>query len=171
MQCKIASEREKVDIIEECINDVKEEYKDLKYINTKYSKFFLEEIQWIKNCMYYNLEEYKNADRIGRKTKKGEGPQRIIKNSKTREAIFKIMLLYNEKLKDKDLLDYSDVVSIALKEASNRKENKFNHIIVDEAQNFTKLELKFIEALGKKNIYSSILFVADKEESQILQVG
>ncbi|MCR1934810.1 S24 family peptidase [Clostridium tepidum] len=165
LQCKIASEREKVDIIEECINDVKEEYKDLKYINTKYSKFFLEEIQWIKNCMYYNLEEYKNADRIGRKTKKGEGPQRIIKNSKTREAIFKIMLLYNEKLKDKDLLDYSDVVSIALKEASNRKENKFNHIIVDEAQNFTKLELKFIEALGKKNIYSSILFVADKEES------
>ncbi len=75
------------------------------------------------------------------------------------------MLLYNEKLKDKNLVDYSDVVSIALKEAFQNKENKFNHIIVDEAQNFTKLELKFIEALGRKNIYSSILFVADKEKS------
>ncbi|ENJ9655476.1 UvrD-helicase domain-containing protein [Clostridium botulinum] len=165
LQCKIASEKEKRTIIEECINDVKSEYKDLKYIDIKYSKFFLEEIQWIKDCMYYELEEYKSADRIGRKTKKGEGPQRIIKNSKVREAIFKIMLLYNEKLKDKNLVDYSDVVSIALKEAFQNKENKFNHIIVDEAQNFTKLELKFIEALGRKNIYSSILFVADKEKS------
>ncbi len=60
------------------------------------------------------------------------------------------MLLYNEKLKDKNLVDYSDVVSMSLKEASKNKENKFNHIIVDEAQNFTKLELKFIEALGRK---------------------
>ena len=165
LQCKIATEKEKRVIIEECINEVKDKYKDLKYIDIKYNKFFLEEIQWMKDCMYYDLEEYKNADRIGRKTKKGEGPQRIIKNSKTREAVFKIMLLYNKKLKNKDLLDYSDVISIALKEASNHKENKFNHIIVDEAQNFTKLELKFIEALGRKNIYSSILFVADKEKS------
>ncbi|EJO5347716.1 UvrD-helicase domain-containing protein [Clostridium botulinum] len=163
VQFKIASEKEKLAIIEECINDIKNQYKNLKYINTKYSKFFLEEIQWIKDCMYYDLEEYKIADRIGIKTKKGEGPQRVIKNSKTREAIFKIMLLYNEKLKNKNLVDYSDVVSIALKEASKNKENKFNHIIVDEAQNFTKLELKFIQALGRKNVYSSILFVADKE--------
>ncbi len=165
LQFKIASEKEKRTIIEECINDVKAEYKNLKYIDIKYSKFFLEEIQWMKDCMYYDLEEYKNADRIGRKTKKGEGPQRIIKNSKIREAIFKIMLLYNKKLKDKNLVDYSDVVYIALKEAFQNKENTFNHIIVDEAQNFTKLELKFIEALGRKNIYSSILFVADKEKS------
>ncbi len=165
LQCKIASEKEKRTIIEECINDVKAEYKDLKYIDIRYSKFFLEEIQWIKDCMYYDLEEYKSTDRIGRKAKKGEGPQRIIKNSRTREAVFKIMLLYNEKLKDKNMVDYSDVVSIALKEAFQNKENKFNHIIVDEAQNFTKLELKFIEALGRKNIYSSILFVADKEKN------
>ncbi|WP_409069503.1 S24 family peptidase [Clostridium sp. FAM 1755] len=165
LQCKIASEKEKRDIIEECINYVKDEYKDLKYIDIKYSKFFLEEIQWIKDCMYYDLEEYKSADRVGRKTEKGEGPRRVIKNSKTREAIFKIMLLYNEKLKDKNLVDYSDVVSMSLKEAYQNKEDKFNHIIVDEAQNFTKLELKFIEALERKNIYSSILFVADKEKT------
>ncbi|MCW6086711.1 MULTISPECIES: LexA family protein [Clostridium] len=165
LQYELVSEKEKRTIIEECINDVKYEYKDLKYIDIKYSKFFLEEIQWMKDCMYYDIEEYKSADRIGRKTKKGEGPQRIIKDSKTREAVFEIMLLYNEKLKDKNLVDYSDVVSIALKEVFQNKENKFNHIIVDEAQNFTKLELKFIEALGRKNIYSSILFVADKEKS------
>ncbi len=75
------------------------------------------------------------------------------------------MLLYNEKLKDKNLVDYSDVVFMSLKEACKNKENKFNHIIVDEAQNFTKLELKFIEALRRKNIYSSILFIADKEKN------
>ncbi len=40
----------------------------------------------MKDCMYYDLEEYKNADRIGRKTKKGEGPQRIIKNSKIKRS-------------------------------------------------------------------------------------
>ncbi|ABS32450.1 LexA family transcriptional regulator [Clostridium botulinum] len=165
LQYELASEKEKLAIIEECINDIKNEYKNLKYIDIKYSKFFLEEIQWMKDCMYYDLEEYKKADRIGRKTKKGEGPQRIIKNSKIREAVFKIMLLYNEKLKYKNLVDYSDVVSMSLKEASKNKENKFNHIIVDEAQNFTKLELKFIEALGRKNIYSSILFIADKEKN------
>ncbi len=165
LQCKIASEEEKLAIIEECINDIKNEYKKLKYIDIKYSKFFLEEIQWMKDCMYYELEEYKKADRIGRKTKKGEGPQRIIKNSKIREAVFKIMLLYNEKLKDKNLVDYSDVVFMSLKEACKNKENKFNHIIVDEAQNFTKLELKFIEALRRKNIYSSILFIVDKEKN------
>ncbi len=60
------------------------------------------------------------------------------------------MLLYNEKLKDKNLVDYSDVVSIALKEALQNKENKFNHIIVDEAQNFTKLELKIYRGFRKK---------------------
>lgn len=70
LQCKIASEEEKLAIVEECISNVKDEYKNLKYIDIKYSKFFLEEIQWTKDCMYYELEEYKKADRIGRKAKK-----------------------------------------------------------------------------------------------------
>ncbi|WP_251860129.1 S24 family peptidase [Clostridium sp. Marseille-Q2269] len=164
IKCKLATEKQRLAIIKECISYIKDKYKNLKYVYTKYNKFFLEEVQWIKNCMYYDFEEYKNADRVGRKVKKGEGPQRVVKNSLTREAIFKIMLLYNEKLKNNNLVDYSDVVNIALKQAISHKQNRFNHIIVDEAQNFTKLELKFIECLGKKDIYSSILFVADKEE-------
>lgn len=159
----IEDEKDKLNIAKECIEDIKKKYKDIKFLDIKYCKFYLEEIEWIKDCMYYSLDEYQEADRIGRKVRKGEGPQRLLKNSKIRDVIFKLLLIYNEKLKEKNLLDYADVLSIALKEAKKDRKNKFAHIIVDEAERFTKLELVFIDALCRKEGCFSILFVVDKD--------
>ncbi|WP_050607968.1 S24 family peptidase [Clostridium niameyense] len=160
----LISETEKVEIIEEGINFIEPKYKTLKYVNTKYKKFFLEEINWIKDCMYFNYEDYKNADRIGRKVEKGQGPQRVIKSSRMREAIFHVMTFYNNKLKEKKLIDYNNKINMALCEVLKER-YKFSHIIVDETEIFTKSELKFVQALRKYTEHSSIFFVADKEEN------
>lgn len=164
INCNMMSETEKIEIIEEGINSIEPKYKRLKYVNTKYKKFFLEEINWIKDCMYFNYEDYKNADRIGRKVEKAQGPQRVIRNSKMREAIFDVMTFYNNKLKEKNLIDYSNKINMALCEVLKEK-YKFSHIIVDETETFTKSELKFVQALRKNTEHSSIFFVADKEEN------
>ena len=82
----IVNEEQQSRIVIECIVEIKKAYKAIKILDTKYIKFFIEEINWIKDCNYTNIDIYQSADRIGRKIKKGEGPQRLLKNSKTREV-------------------------------------------------------------------------------------
>jgi SOS regulatory protein LexA len=152
-----------INIMKECIAEIKKNYKNLKILENKYVKFFVEEINWIKDCNYTKLEVYQNVNRIGRKIKKEEGPQRLLKNSKAREAIFKLLMLYNKKLKQQKLIDARDVTLLALKQANNGNNEKYTHIIVDDSENLTKLQLEFIEALCNNKSYSSLMLIADRD--------
>lgn len=150
-------------IVIESIVQIKKLYKDVKILDIKYLKFFIDEINWIKDCNYINLELYQSANRIGRKAKKGEGPQRLLKNSKAREAIFELSMLYTEKLRKRNLIDSKDMILLASKQLNKNKNHEYTHIIVDDSQNLTKLQLDFINALSSKKPYSSVMLFVNKD--------
>ncbi|MDP4177915.1 MAG: S24 family peptidase, partial [Bacillota bacterium] len=166
LQLKVLeSEKDKAVIINECLNEVKKIYPRMKILDNKYVSFFIDEIKWIKSCNYMNLETYQTADRTGMKFRKSVGPQRLFKNSKQREAVFKIMLLYNEELKKNNLIDNEDKVILALEQVKKYANEKYTHIVVCDSEKFTKVQLDIIDALNNNYIYSNIIFILDYENT------
>jgi len=147
--------------------ELKKLYPDSHILDQKYIPFLIDEIDWIKSCNYMELEEYQNADRLGRMNKNNPegGPQRLHKNSKTRKAIFELMLNYNKKLGEQGWLDIKDAAILALTEARKQVEKKYSHIIIDESQDLTRVQLEFISCLYQQKEYSSIMFVCDNAQS------
>ena len=119
-------------------------YKDVKLLDQKYIDFLLDEIDWIKSCNYMELEEYQNVDRIGRTNKQGSnGPQKLMKNSTTRSAIFRLMEIYNERLRSIGYIDFKDMALIAYNQAKKEVSKKYTHIIIDESQDLTRVQSSF----------------------------
>ena len=153
-------------IILETIYYVKKEFPDAKIVNQSNLNFIMEEIGWIKACRYLDVEEYQNADRIGRMTNQiGDGPQKLQKNSQTRSAIFKIMQIYDEKMRGNNKVDFNDMALFALKQVRNARAKKYTHIISDESQDLTRVQLEFMRSLLNNKEYSSIMFVSDNAQS------
>ncbi|SKA73255.1 SOS regulatory protein LexA [Clostridium sp. USBA 49] len=160
---KIVQEDNEINkIIKESIELLRKEYENKKILSEKYFKFLKEEIVWIKSCNFEDLDVYQNIDRIGRRCKKGEGPQRLLKNSKEREIIFKLYEIYNKKLEERRIIDFEDIFKVALKMALNEKHKKYTHIIVDEAENLSKVQIDFIKELLNNKTYSSLMFILNK---------
>jgi SOS regulatory protein LexA len=109
------------------------------------------------------MEEYQRADRIGRSGVKIQGPKRLLKNSNTREAIFKLMVLYNKKLREKNSIDLEDMTLMALNQCKNSVSEKYTHIMVDESQDLTKVQLDLINELNSKDTYSSTTYIINKD--------
>ena len=160
----IQEEKEKADIIRQCLDRISIKNKNLKILRTAKVKFFVDEIDWMKACGYRELEVYQNSKRIGRKCKKGEGPLRLLKNSKEREAIYEIYKTYNEILEGNGLIDKLDISYLALVEAKKTFDGKYTHIIVDESESLTKTQLDFIKELFMNKSYSSFMFTINKDK-------
>ena len=150
-------------IMKNCILEIKNIYPRLRILHTDYAEFFIEEVKWIKSCNYLKVELYLQANRTGRKCEKGQGPQRILKNSTARKAIFELMLIYNEKLRSENLVDNEDINIYALQMAKTIKVDKYSHIIIDKSNNLTKIQLDFINALFNEKSYSSMMFLVDMD--------
>ncbi|MBL4935421.1 UvrD-helicase domain-containing protein [Clostridium sp. YIM B02515] len=158
----IQEEKEILTLLQECSQKLRDKYKGTKILRNDYLEFFKDEVLWIKACGYRDLESYQQADRIGRRYKKGKGPSRLLKNSKERQFIFELFESYNKKLQKNSLLDYQDINSIALYQTGKSKNSKYTHIIVDEAQELTKTEIDFISSLRLERSYGSITFIINK---------
>lgn len=162
----INSNSSKYSALNKAIAELKKKYTDVNVLDISNSKFLLDEIEWIKACNYMEIEEYQNADRIGRASKGGnDGPQKLLKNSKTREAIYNLMLLYSEKIKKDGYIDFEDMALLALEQVKKSQIKKYTHIIVDESQDLTRVQLEFLKCLQLKKEYSSFMFVADTAQS------
>lgn len=152
--------------LQQCIAEVKKQYPDVSLIEQKYSSFLMDEIAWIKACDYTELEEYMDVDRLGRMSStQGDGPQRIQKRSKTRRAIFELMLRYNDLLRREGKIDFMDMSCFALKQARQNIKKKYTHIIIDESQDLTKIQLEFLTRLYNKKDYSSLMFICDTAQT------
>ncbi|MDU2489967.1 MAG: 3'-5' exonuclease [Clostridium celatum] len=163
---KIANNKQVTKALIDAIIKVRENYKNVNVLDEKNLTFIEEEIRWMKSCNYTEIEEYQIIDRIGRISNNNiESPHKLRKNSQIRQAIFEVMLQYNENLKRDKLVDYQDVALIALKQAKSRIEEKYTHIIVDETQDLTRVQLEFIKTLYMNKNYSSMLFVSDTAQS------
>lgn len=97
--------------------------------------------------------------------KVGDGPQKLQKNSKTRSAIFKVMELYDISLRADNKVDFNDMSILALNQVKQRPIRKYTHIICDESQDLTRVQLEFINALTNNKNYSSVMFVSDNAQS------
>jgi SOS regulatory protein LexA len=154
----IAGEETKTRIIKQELDKIKQKFVKLKFLNHKYLSFFLDEIKWIKACCISTLEEYQLVDRVGRKYEKGKGPQRLLKNSVHREAIYQLMQNYNMELEQLGLMDYEDKILLALDQAKHSVVNRFTHILVDDSEYLTKAQLELVKELSNKKAYSSMTF-------------
>ena len=162
----IASDKQTTKAMIDAIMSVKEKYEKVNILDKKNLTFIKEEIRWMKSCKYTDIEEYQTIDRIGRISNNNiESPHKLRKNSLIRQAIFEVMLQYNENLRKDKLVDYQDVALIALKQAKSQVEEKYTHIIVDETQDLTRVQLELIKTLYMNKNYSSMLFVSDTAQS------
>jgi SOS regulatory protein LexA len=159
----IVDNNKKNSIMQECISDIKVIYPKLRILHKDYSEFFIEEIKWIKSCNYLKLDLYLQANRTGRKSEKGKGPQRIIKNSTARKAIFQLMLTYNEKLRAENFVDNEDSNLYALQMAKVNKVDKYSHVVIDKSNDLTKVQLEFINTIFNEKSYSSMMFLIDMD--------
>lgn len=124
-------------------------------VASKAVDFFLEEISWMKGKAFQSKEEYLEAKRAGR----GKN-DRITKKDK--ETIWNIYTDYNNQLKANDQVDFDDYALLCLK-IINSKPNfirPFTHIIVDEAQDFSKAQILVISQLVSDQT-KSISIIAD----------
>ena len=154
---------EKFSIIGDYLEKLSKEYGDVNLLNQNNLKFLYDEIEWIKSCNY-NEEEYQNADRLGA-TKYEEHNHRLPKNSKIRKAIYSLMELYSKELLNRNRVDFNDVRRIALETMDEYAVNKFTHIIIDESQDLSKLQLELLKKVYNKKEYSSITFLFDCAQS------
>ena len=161
---EIVTEQKKHSTMIKAINKIFDKHPSIKLISPKNSNFLLDETEWIKACNITDEETYQNIDRIGRATGGTGTPQKILKNSSLRAAIFDLMLEYDLLLEKENLVDFKTMNIIALKEAQ-QSSDKYTHIIIDESQDLTKVQLEFLKCIYKEKEYSSIMFVADNTQS------
>lgn len=163
----MADDKTSTEILQHCILSMKEKFPNVKLMEITYLPFLRKEITWIKACNYMNLSIYQQIDRVGRTSLNGgEGPQKLAKNSETRQAVFELMQLYNYRMNLNHICNFEDMVYFALKCAKEYGVKKYTHIIIDESQDLTKMQFDFIMQLYASNKnYSSLLFVADTAQS------
>src|SRR5690606_35501490 len=134
-------------------------------LTLKNSDFLLDEVNWLVACRIEQLDVYQQLDRTGRASG-GKGlPQKLMKNSDIRQAIFELMELFNELLAQQGLVTFVKMNALALAEAEQMDYGKYTHIIIDESQDLTRLQLEFLKCIYKEKPYSSLLFVADNTQS------
>lgn len=165
LKLEIVSNHKNRQTMQQAILKVKETFPDIKVINLKYVNFLVDEVQWIKACHITTLQTYQEIDRIGR-SEGGEGnPQKLFKNSQTRAAIFKLMEVHENLLSKQGFVDFKTMNNMALQEAQNSIFKLFTHIIIDESQDLSKVQLEFLRLLHMDKNYASIMFVADNTQS------
>lgn len=152
-------------MIQRAILSLKEKFPDIKILSPKNSSFLLDEISWIKACDIPDLDSYQEIDRVGRASEGDSTPQKLTKNSKTRAAIYELLEIYDKLLLKEGLIDFKTMNLFAMQEAAEFPIKKYTHIIIDESQDLSKVQLKFLNLLHLKKSYSSIMFVADNTQS------
>ncbi len=151
--------------LDQAIDKIKNSYKGVNLLERQYRKFLIEEISWMKSCNINSLEEYQTIDRLGRSSSE-EGPSRLQKNSMEREFIYILKDKYDDLLMKDGYIDFETMNLLALKELEkSREEGYYTHILIDEAQDLSKVQLEFLLGLYKNKNYSSINFAIDNTQS------
>lgn len=154
------------DVMQEAVGIIQQRFSDVKLINNHNIKFLKDEINWIRGCRYTKLNLYQNADRIGRSMGNNEGPSKLYKNGDTRLAIFKLMEEVERILEKRGQIEGARANLLSLNYVQTHKiEDKYKHIIIDEAQDLTKVQLDFLTHLKEDSEESSILFLMDIAQS------
>lgn len=126
-------------------------YKEHNYLNKhlieKIDTFFLEEeISWIKNRNIYEKKQYlaENRSRRG---------GRLELDEEEKQIIWRIFQNYCQYLYKNNLRDFEDYYRFLIKwNQSIPEKNKYDHVLVDEAQDIGLVKIKLIKLLTKKTL-------------------
>ncbi|MGP6139105.1 transcriptional repressor LexA [Jeotgalibaca sp. A127] len=152
--------------LQNAILQLKDQYENVRLLSPKFSNFLLDEIGWILSCDIPDVETYQEIDRTGRSSGgQGNNPQKLNKNSDIREAIFALKDLYQQMILDKKFVDFKIMNKLALEEATYLDHPTYTHIIIDESQDLSLVQIKFLKLLHSDKTYASIMFVADNTQS------
>nr|WP_211184370.1 transcriptional repressor LexA [Paenibacillus lemnae] len=162
---QVASGHVENQIMLKAIQLVANQYPGSKILSPKNSSFLRDEVAWINACHITDAETYQNIDRIGRATGGGGTPQKLLKNSEVRAAIFDLMETFNHMLMQEGFITFKQMNLLALQEAQQMNYGKYTHIIIDESQDLTKVQLDFLTCIYHEKKHSSIMFVADNTQS------
>ncbi len=162
---KIADKTIEFQTMIQAINQISEKYPSMKVLSPKNCYFLLDEVSWIKACNIIDVETYQSIDRIGRASGGSGTPQKLNKNSNVRAAIFELMVRYDLLLEKNGYIDFKKMNIIALEEVQRNTQERYTHILIDESQDLTKVQLDFIKCIYQEKKYSSIMFVADNTQS------
>ncbi|OOM80727.1 LexA family transcriptional regulator [Clostridium sp. BL-8] len=162
---------------EECEKQLKD---SMEIIKKKYEKnkfdlldyenieFVKEEIAWIKSCSYLNINDYQTANRIGRINRLNNDARILRKNSKQRQAIYEVLDEYNKKLGMLNKVDLQDMALLALESAKGIQTKKYTHIVIDDCEKLTRVQLEFLKALYNDKVYSSLNFTLNTDSNMTL---
>jgi SOS regulatory protein LexA len=154
------------EIMGEGIEKLKKEFPAVKILDQRNASFLLEEIGWIKDCLYLEEEEYQVADRRGKvRTQTANQPQRLPKNSDTRKAVFELLRFYDRECEKRGQISFNTMRVLALDQARKQPKQRFTHIIVDESQDLTRSQLLFLKEIQNPKSYGSIFFIGDSAQS------
>lgn len=160
-----ADDQKQRDLMIKAISKISERYPAIKQVSPKNVNFLLDEIEWIKACGISDEQTYQNIDRIGRANESDGAPQLLSKNSIVRSAIYNLQLVYDRLLANVDLMTFRSMNLIALDEAQRGAKKKYTHILIDESQDLSKVQLEFLKCVYQEKKYSSITFIADNTQS------
>ena len=96
-------------------------------------------------------EEYRDVRRLGRKTRLPE---------QQRRTLWTIFEGLRTRLKDRDLITTADMFSLLATHLTEREHPPFDFAVVDEAQDISVAQLRFLAALGE-NCPDSLFFAGD----------
>ena len=157
---------------EECLSKARQAVfsgvEETRSITKKNRRFFIDEFEWLKCRGIETLDDYQASDRAGR----GSGARL---SSEDRKSIWKMKSLYEQYCSDLGLEDFSDRTVRAWKMVQTQgiPDNlTFDHVVVDEAQDFTYLKLRLTSAMttGDTPEEKGITLVADVAQ-EIYQSG
>lgn len=161
---KIIAEKEEVEIFNEVFKSFKEKNSGNRILKEKYFKFFFEEIQWIMSCGFRSEEEYCNVQRFCRAYEKGTVPSSLGKNSIARKTIYALKEYYISHLKGNKFINKLEVIKLLTYEV--QKESTYTHIIVDNGEQFRKIEIDLLISMIKTSPYSNFICFNNKENDK-----
>jgi len=152
-------------VLIKAIHTVMQKYQKSKVLSPKNSLFLLDEVAWINACQIEDVDTYQNIERKGRATGGNGSAKNLYRNSDDRAAIFELMETFNDMLAKEGYVTFKQMNLMALREAQELKHEKYTHVIIDESQDLTKVQLEFLKCIYQEKPYSSIMFVADNTQS------
>ena len=159
----ILDNKTKKEILKGCIVQLKNKTKEpLALLDVQNVDFIEEEINWIRDCNITSLSEYMVCERKGR----GRG-NRVTKNSDIRQCLYDILDLYRAHLHHHNKLDLEERRLCTLHGfKTSQSLPKYVHVIVDEAQDLTKVQLLIINQLCESSLpQSTLMYLYDSAQS------
>lgn len=151
---KVINKDKSMELLRTLKNNIDIFSKKSKFIAKASYDFIMDEILWIK-ASNFSREYYNEVDRKGR-----EG--RIKKNSYTRNVLYSIKDLYNEKLMNEGVMDEYDHTLFAISYIKLYG-GLYSHIILDDSEGLTKGEIDFVTRIYKNKAHSSFIFIVNSE--------